>query len=69
MIRHFFGFLFALLLALSVPVDAQQPKEIPRSGYLAAVSAAADAPRLEAFRQGLRGLGYIEGQNISLCTS
>ena len=33
-------------------------------GYLAAVSAAADAPRLEAFRQGLRDLGYIEGQNL-----
>ena len=54
----------ALLLALGVPVDAQQPKKISRVGYLAAVSAAADAPRLEAFRQGLRDLGYIEGQNI-----
>jgi len=37
---------------------------MPRVGYLAAVSAAADAPRLEAFRQGLRERGYIEGQNI-----
>jgi len=33
-------------------------------GYLAAVSAAADAPRLEAFRQGLLDHGYIEGQNM-----
>lgn len=56
--------LCALLFALSVPVEAQQPKKVPRVGYLAAVSAAADAPRLEAFRQGLRDLGYIEGQNI-----
>lgn len=56
--------LCALLLALGVPVDAQQPKKISRVGYLAAVSAAADAPRLEAFRQGLRDLGYIEGQNM-----
>ena len=56
--------LCALLLALGVPVNAQQPKKISRVGYLAAVSAAADAPRLEAFRQGLRELGYIEGQNI-----
>ncbi len=56
--------LCALLLALGVPVDAQQPKKISRVGYLAAVSAAADAPRLEAFRQGLRDLGYIEGQNL-----
>jgi putative ABC transport system substrate-binding protein len=41
-----------------------QPKKIPRVGYLAAVSASADAPRLEAFRQGLRELGYLEGKNI-----
>ena len=54
----------ALLLALGLPVDAQPPKKTSRVGYLAAVSAAADAPRLEAFRQGLRDLGYIEGQNI-----
>jgi putative tryptophan/tyrosine transport system substrate-binding protein len=56
--------LCVLLLALGVPVEAQQPKKIPRVAYLAAVSAAADAPRLEAFRQGLLDLGYIEGQNI-----
>jgi putative ABC transport system substrate-binding protein len=56
--------LCALLLALAVPIEAQQPKKIARLGYLAAVSAAADAPRLEAFRQGLRDLGYIEGQNL-----
>ena len=65
MIRQIFWVpLCALLLALGVPVEAQQPKKIPRVGYLAAVSAAADAPRLEAFRQGLRDLGYIEGQNM-----
>jgi ABC-type uncharacterized transport system substrate-binding protein len=54
----------ALSIALSVPVDAQQSTKVPRVGYLAAVSASADAPRLEAFRQGLRDLGYVEGQNI-----
>src|SRR5262245_47804788 len=54
----------ALFLALDIPVDAQPPKKLSRVGYLAAVSAAADAPRLEAFRQGLRELGYGEGQNI-----
>jgi putative tryptophan/tyrosine transport system substrate-binding protein len=59
------GFLCALLFfAASARVQAQQSKKIPRVGYLAAVSAAADAPRLEAFRQELRDLGYIEGQNI-----
>ena len=55
--------LFLLLLAGPAPADAQ-PKKIPRIGYLAAVSAAADAPRLQAFRQGLRDLGYVEGQTI-----
>jgi putative ABC transport system substrate-binding protein len=54
----------ALSIALSAPVDAQQSTKVPRVGYLAAVSASADAPRLEAFRQGLRDLGYVEGQNI-----
>ena len=55
--------LCTLLFAVGAPAEAQ-PKRIPRVGYLAAVSAAADAPRLEAFRQGLRELGYVEGQNI-----
>jgi ABC-type uncharacterized transport system substrate-binding protein len=65
MMRHLFWVpLCALLLALGVPVDAQQPKKIARVGYLAAISAAADAPRLEAFRHGLRELGYLEGQNL-----
>jgi putative tryptophan/tyrosine transport system substrate-binding protein len=54
----------SILLVLTVAASAQQPKKIPRIGYMAAVSASADAPRLEAFRQGLRDLGYIEGQNI-----
>ncbi|HEY3181056.1 MAG TPA: ABC transporter substrate-binding protein [Casimicrobiaceae bacterium] len=56
--------LCALLFALSAPVEAQQPKKVSRVGYLAAVSRSADAPRLEAFRQGLRDLGYVEGENI-----
>jgi len=53
----------SILLALGALVDAQ-PKKISRVAYLAAVSASADAPRLEAFRQGLRELGYVEGQNL-----
>jgi len=40
------------------------PAGAPRVGYLAAVSATADAPRLQAFRRGLRELGYVEGKNI-----
>ena len=56
--------LCTLLFALGASAEAQPAKKIPRIGYLAAVSASADAPRLEAFRQGLRELGYVEGQNI-----
>src|ERR1700747_156963 len=55
--------LMAAVLGWGV-IAVAQPKKIARIGYLAAVTAAADAPRLEAFRQGLRELGYVEGQNI-----
>src|SRR5438132_9812375 len=55
----------ALLLSLSFSAAAQQPKKIPRIGY---VSGSGDAnnpgPNVEAFRQGLRDLGYTEGKNI-----
>jgi putative ABC transport system substrate-binding protein len=44
--------------------QAQQPTKIPRIGYLAAVSLSANSARTEAFRQGLRELGYVEGKNI-----
>jgi putative tryptophan/tyrosine transport system substrate-binding protein len=61
--KSFFGLaLSAMLFALCVSVDAQQPKKIPRIGY---VSGTDDDPGSdEAFRQGLRDLGYIEGKNI-----
>ena len=55
-----------LLLAVSLATNAQPTKKVPRIGYLAAVSASADAPRLAAFRQGLRELGYVEGQTIQI---
>ena len=54
----------ALLLAICVPVGAQQAGKIPHIGYLAAPSLSAVAVRIEAFRQGLRELGYVEGKNI-----
>ena len=54
-----------LILALCVHhVDAQQPAKTPRIGYLAVIPLSAFPARLEAFRQGLRELGYIEGKNI-----
>ncbi len=41
-----------------------QPTKIPRIAYLGATSLTANAARVEAFRQGLRELGYVEGKNI-----
>jgi putative ABC transport system substrate-binding protein len=52
------------LLATVTLVEAQQPTKVPRIGYLGGTNAAAYAGRIEAFRQGLRELGYVEGKNI-----
>jgi putative ABC transport system substrate-binding protein len=54
----------ALLVALSFPVQAQQPTKIPRIAYLAGSSPSAMSARTDAFRQGLRELGYVEGKTI-----
>src|SRR4249919_945565 len=54
----------AMLVALSFATEAQQLTKIPRIGFLGASSASALAARIEAFRQGLRELGYVEGKNI-----
>jgi len=54
----------AMLLALSVPAAAQQPTKIPRIGTLIGTPPSAHSARIEAFRQGLRELGYVEGKNI-----
>jgi putative ABC transport system substrate-binding protein len=56
--------LCAMLFALSYSASAQQPKKVPRIGFLSAVSSSSISARYEAFRQGLRELGYIEGKNI-----
>ena len=56
--------LCAMLLAHCAAASAQQPTKIPRVGFLAGGSLSTNAARLEAFRQGLRELGYVEGKNI-----
>src|SRR6266498_4138360 len=53
-----------VLLAVAVIAQAQQPTKVPRIGYLSATSPSANVGRIEAFRQGLRDLGYVEGKNI-----
>ncbi len=46
--------------------EAQQPKKVPRIGYLSAFEPATESTRSEAIRLALRELGYIEGQNIAI---
>ena len=55
----------ALLCALCLSAEAQQPKKIPRIGYLLPNDSASDSSRSEAIRLALRERGYIEGQNIA----
>jgi putative ABC transport system substrate-binding protein len=57
----------AIVLAFifgGVEVQAQQAKKVRHIGYLSVLSPASDSSRLEAFRHGLRELGYVEGKNI-----
>ena len=60
--RRFLLTSLAVTLAAPLTAEAHQAK-IARIGYLSPLSAAADSSQMEAFRQGLRELGYIEGQN------
>ena len=65
MSKKIFGLtLCALLLALGVPVEAQQPKKVPRIGFLCAMSG--PSPHTEGLLQGLRDLGYVEGKNVAI---
>jgi ABC-type uncharacterized transport system substrate-binding protein len=56
--------LCAMLLALCSFADAQQPTKVPRIGWLTGGFLSTMSARHEAFRQGLRELGYVEGKNI-----
>jgi putative ABC transport system substrate-binding protein len=54
-----------VLLALGVIAEAQEPKKVPRIGYLSNTDPSREFARAEAIRLALRELGYIEGQNIA----
>jgi ABC-type uncharacterized transport system substrate-binding protein len=56
--------LCAMLFALCSFAEAQQSTKVPRIGYLTGTLSSANSARREAFRQGLRELGYVEGKNI-----
>jgi putative tryptophan/tyrosine transport system substrate-binding protein len=56
----------AVLLTVAVIAEAQQPKKVPRIGYLSPFDPVAESTRSEATRLALREFGYIEGQNIAI---
>ena len=59
--------LSALLMALSFPAQAQQPAKVPRIGFVSGRGSPTPTTpdtSADAFRQGLRDLGYVEGNNI-----
>ena len=54
-----------ILLTIAVVTEAQQPKRIPRIGFVtSAGNPNSPGLRVEAFQRGLRELGYVEGKNI-----
>jgi putative ABC transport system substrate-binding protein len=56
--------LFTLFTMAIHLTEAQEPKKNPQIGYQSGSSPSAAHPRIDAFRQGLRELGYTEGQNV-----
>jgi ABC-type uncharacterized transport system substrate-binding protein len=54
------------LLAAPLAAGAEQAAKVPRIGFLTATSLAAASVTVEAFRQGLRDLGYVEGRNVMI---
>src|SRR5882762_9521054 len=56
----------AMLLAVAIIAEGQQPKKVQRIGYLGATDAGGESTRSEAIRLALRERGYIEGQNIAI---
>ena len=65
--RKWAGLFAIVVVAFTVcgaRAEAQQPTKVPRIGYLSVSSPSANVGRIEAFRQGLRELGYVEGKNI-----
>ena len=64
--RDFIKVVAGSVAAWPLAAHAQQPGKVPRIGFLGAASPSTFAPRLEAFRLGLRDFGYVEGVNITI---
>jgi ABC-type uncharacterized transport system substrate-binding protein len=59
--------LLLIILASAYLADAQQPKKVPQIGYVSGTGRPSDpGPYVEALRQGLQDLGYVDGQNIAI---
>jgi putative tryptophan/tyrosine transport system substrate-binding protein len=57
----------AMLLGLCPSAEAQQAKTFgARVGYLSVLSPSSDCERIEAFRQGMRELGHVDDQNMTI---
>jgi ABC-type uncharacterized transport system substrate-binding protein len=54
------------VLAVGVIAEAQQPKKVPLIGFLGGPSLVSTKPLADTFRQGLRELGYVEGQSLAI---
>jgi putative ABC transport system substrate-binding protein len=63
--RAFIGTLAGGLLAAPLAAEAQQSGKVPYIGFISTTSPGT-SPAIEAFVQGLRDLGYVEGQNITV---
>src|SRR5215471_6128829 len=61
-----FWLITAILLVLVDRAEAQQTAKVPGIGYLGGQSPSTTPARYEAFQQGLRELGYVEGKNIAI---
>jgi putative ABC transport system substrate-binding protein len=60
-----FLLLATVVLTTTPAAEAQQPKKTARIGILTQSDASFTSPQTDAFRQGLRDLGYVEGKNIT----
>jgi len=62
--RSFASSLALVIVATPLVAEGEQARTVPRIGVLVGGSRLSDSARIEAFRQGLRELGYVEGKNI-----
>ena len=58
--------LCVMIFALCAPVHAEQSTKVARIGFLSAASAVSVAARVEAFRQALSQIGYVEGKTVTI---